>query len=54
MKVFNGTGYMDVSINPWSDKITLKNITNGMQFAPKYKEGDLNVYDNKFVRPLTY
>lgn len=54
MKVYNGTGYMDVSVNPWNEKIMLHNITNGKQFPPNYESGNLNLYDNKFVRPLSY
>lgn len=36
MMIYNGTGYMGVQINPWDEKIVLKNFTNGKQFAPNY------------------
>lgn len=54
MKVYNGTGHMDVQVYPWGNSVLLGTLSNGKQFSPRYTDGNLHIYDNKFVRPLSY
>ena len=53
-KIFNGTGYVEAQINPYSERVSLNDMTNGMQYRPSIDDGSLNAYDNNLQRNIKY
>lgn len=52
--IFNGTGYVQAPVNPYSVRVPLSEDTSGMQFQPEVNEGTLQAYDNLFFRDFYY
>eukprot|EP00347_Sterkiella_histriomuscorum_P017232 403350176 len=52
--IYNGTGYVQAPVNPWYNRVSLNDMTNGLQYKPEINEGTLNQYDNVYMRNFVY